>query len=75
MLTTTVGKLGVRTFARAIGFRVELMSDWTRALTRWGRSIRRPRSSIRDGMRRGIALSLRLPTSRIELRDVASRRR
>ncbi|WP_426436851.1 GNAT family N-acetyltransferase [Bradyrhizobium genosp. P] len=36
MLTTTVGKLGGRASSHAIGFRVELLSDWARAMARWG---------------------------------------
>ena len=36
VLTTTVGKIGARASSHAIGFHVELLSDWTRAMARWG---------------------------------------
>ncbi|MCA6126119.1 GNAT family N-acetyltransferase [Bradyrhizobium sp. WSM 1704] len=36
VLTTTVEKFGVRASSNAVGFRVELVSDWAQAVARWG---------------------------------------
>lgn len=36
VLTTAVGKFGARASSYAVGFDVELMSDWGQAMARWG---------------------------------------
>jgi CelD/BcsL family acetyltransferase involved in cellulose biosynthesis len=36
VLTTAVEKFGVRASSYAVGFRVELVSDWASAMARWG---------------------------------------